>query len=70
MPQHKKPSQRRRWKRVTLSSDGKVFAVRYTDMSAIDLMNLFYAALIKIPHASKTMELALEKFKKESNGSE
>lgn len=66
MPLHTK-SPRKVWHKLTLSSDGKVIAVRYTDMSAKELMDLFYAALIEIPHAPKTMELALEKFKKNNN---
>jgi len=52
-----------------LSTDGKVFAVRNSDLSALELMDLFYAALNKIPHAPKAMELALEKYQKNSDGS-
>jgi hypothetical protein len=53
-----------KWSRISLSTDGKDVAVRYSDLTVRDLTNLFYAALEKIPHTPAAMQLALEKYNK------
>lgn len=57
-----------KWRRVNLSTNGKVTTVRCSTMKAIDLVDLFYSALEEIPHAAKAMELALEKYKNINDG--
>jgi hypothetical protein len=52
----------RKWRRIAMSTNGEVMTVRYSDMAAIDMVNLFYGCLQQIPHASTAMELALKKY--------
>lgn len=50
------------WRGVVLSIKGGNIWVSSYSISPTDLIDLFYAALENIPHASIAMELALEKY--------
>lgn len=51
------------WRRIELSTNGVDITIAQDELDPKDLMDLYYAALEKIPHSLIAMELALEKYK-------
>jgi hypothetical protein len=55
------------WRGIVLSTNGELIEVNNFLITPAELTDLLYAALEKIPQAKIAMELALEKFNKNTN---
>lgn len=59
MAKHKKVP---KWKRLSLSTDGRVINIRHNDIDLITLADLLLVVLKEIPNSSAVMQLVLDKY--------
>lgn len=55
--------QEKQWVGINIQWDGTNIHIKYSSMTVRQLSNLFYGALLEIPHCREAMEFAIEKTK-------
>lgn len=59
------PLEKRKWRHINISTNGIIITVRISDnLTILDMVQLFYAVLEKVPDSKKAIELAIEKHEK------